>query len=268
MRPSVTITPPQQGTELLRVDQLTKIYGKGADAHVAFENMSLKVNRGELLTVVGPSGCGKTTFLKCIAGLIKPTSGAVTLEGTVVDTVPGNLGFVFQEYGRSLFPWLTVQRNVEFPLRGRVEDKERLEIVDESLTAVGLKKFANRYPRQLSGGMQQRVAIARALAYRPRVLLMDEPFGSVDAYTRAELEDLTLAIRERFDVTILLVTHDIDESVYLGDRVVVLSGSPGRVVSEIDVDLPRERNQVDTRSHPNFVRIRSQVAEKIFHHAI
>ncbi len=268
MRSSVTITPPQQATALLRVDQLTKVYGSGADAHTAFENMSLKVNRGELLTVVGPSGCGKTTFLKCIAGLIKPTGGSVTLDGAVVDKVPGNLGFVFQEYGRSLFPWLTVQRNIEFPLRGRVEEKERLDIVTESLTAVGLKKFANRYPRQLSGGMQQRVAIARALAYRPRVLLMDEPFGSVDAYTRAELEDLTLAIRERFDVTILLVTHDIDESVYLGDRVVVLSGSPGRVVSEIDVDLPRERNQVDTRSHPNFVRIRSQVAEQIFHHAV
>ncbi|MFD5700198.1 ABC transporter ATP-binding protein [Streptomyces lasiicapitis] len=248
----------------VEVRDLTKEYGKGASAHTALRGVSFEVAEGELLSVVGPSGCGKTTLLKCVAGLMPATSGTARVLGQVTDGVPDGLAVVFQDYSRSLFPWMRVGRNVDFPLRSLgLRAPERRERVARALESVGLADKADRYPWQLSGGMQQRVAIARALAYRPRVLLMDEPFASVDAQTRAGLEDLTRRVHQESGMTILFVTHDIDESVYLADRVLVLRRSPGGVLTEMDVELPVVRDQITTRSLPEFVRQRSLVAQHI-----
>jgi NitT/TauT family transport system ATP-binding protein len=213
---------------------------------------------------VGPSGCGKTTLLKCISGLMSPTSGSVTLAGKPVTGPPEDMAVVFQEYGRSLFPWMSVRKNVELPLKEKKLPKaRRTELVDEALAAVGLTEAAGRYPWQLSGGMQQRVAIARAIAYEPKVLLMDEPFAAVDAQTRADLEDLIRVVWQKFGVTILFVTHDIDEAVYLGQRVLVLSNSPTVVQDDLVVDLPAERDQLTTRSDPRFTELRATVYAEI-----
>lgn len=248
----------------LEIDDLGKTYGAGPNTHTALHAVNFRVGAGELVAVVGPSGCGKTTLLRCVAGLVAPDSGRVRVLGREVDGVPDGLAVVFQDYSRSLFPWMRVGRNVEFPLRTlKLSRAERRDRVGQSLAAVGLADKADRYPWQLSGGMQQRVAIARALAYRPRVLLMDEPFASVDAQTRAGLEDLTRRVRREFGMTVLFVTHDIDESVYLGDRVVVLRRSPGTVLTEVTIELPAERDQIGTRSLPEFVAQRSAVAQLI-----
>ena len=214
----------------------------------------------EFVCVVGPSGCGKTTLLKCMSGLLAPTAGRVLLDDKPVTGPPEEMALVFQEYSRSLMPWLTVRDNVELPLRHKKLDKpERARLVEEAVEAVGLERNLDRYPWQLSGGMQQRVAIARALAYQPQILLMDEPFASVDAQTRADLEDLILQVRERYDVTIVFVTHDIDESVYLSDRIVVLTPSPTTVREIIEVDLPKPRDQVETKELPDFAHLRAHV---------
>jgi NitT/TauT family transport system ATP-binding protein len=174
------------------------------------------------------------------------------------------MALVFQEYSRSLFPWMTVRENVAFPLRRkRLPRHDAARLVEDTLDSVGLSRFLDRYPWQLSGGMQQRVAIARALAYQPQVLLMDEPFASVDAQTRADLEDLVLAVRRRYDVTIVFVTHDIDESVYLSDRVVVLTHSPTTVQEILEVDLPHPRDQVRTKELPEFAHLRAHVWRSI-----
>ena len=247
---------------LLEVKDLGHRYGR--DAPAVMEGLSFSVRPAELVCIVGPSGCGKTTLLRCAAGLLAPSAGTVVLEGERVAGVPDDIAMVFQDYSRSLFPWLRVGRNVDFPLsRRRLGGRERAERVRESLAAVGLEEVADRYPWQLSGGMQQRVAIARALAVRPRLLLMDEPFASVDAQTRADLEDLVLEVRDRFQMTVLFVTHDIDESVYLGDRVLVLSRGPARLVAEIPVPLPRPRDQIATKELDAFVRLRAEVGRLI-----
>jgi len=251
---------------MLDVIELGHTYGTGARAHVAIDEVNFRVDEGEIVCVVGPSGCGKSTLLKSIAGLHRISTGEIHLHGRQVRDVPGDLAVVFQDYSRSLFPWLSVVKNVEFPLRGSsLSRRERRERAEDALASVGLGHVARKHPWQLSGGMQQRVAIARALAYRPSLLLMDEPFASVDAQTRGELEDLVLRVRAAQDMTILLVTHDIDESVYLGDRVLVLSESPTTVVDTLKVDLPRERDQIVTRASVEFVRLRSEVARLLKH---
>src|SRR6185369_14805673 len=187
-------------------------------------------------------------------------AGEVYVSGRKVTAPPDELAIVFQEYGRSLFPWLRVDQNVELPLKAKgTARRERTRLVDEALAAVGLSGAGSAWPWQLSGGMQQRVAIARALAYEPRVLLMDEPFAAVDAQTRADLEDLVRSVWRETGVTLLFVTHDIDESVYLGQRVVVLSSSPTTVVEDIRIDLPDERDQLNTRGLPLFVELRSHI---------
>lgn len=245
---------------MLKVDQLSKTYGTGDDAVVAIGDLSFEVLEKEFVCIVGPSGAGKTTLLKCMSGLLHPSSGAVYLHDREVDSPPEQMALVFQDYSRSLFPWLTVRRNVGFPLRHKgVPKPEARRLVEEALTSVGLADFMDRFPWELSGGMQQRVAIARALAYQPEILLMDEPFASVDAQTRADLEDLILAIKDRYGVTVVFVTHDIDESVYLGDRIVVLSSSPSSVVEVLDIDLPTPRDQVDTKETPEFAHLRAHV---------
>jgi NitT/TauT family transport system ATP-binding protein len=249
---------------VLEVTDLTRTYGRGATAHVALGQLSLNVARGELVSIVGPSGCGKSTLLRCVAGLIEPTAGHIVLRGTPVQRVPDGLAVVFQDYGRSLYPWLTVQDNVALPLRrGPHGRASRRKAADASLAAVGLPGVGDKYPRQLSGGMQQRVAIARALAADPVLLLMDEPFGSVDAQTREDLEDLVLRVRRERDITVLLVTHDIDESVYVGDRVIVLTAGPGRVRADLPVSLPQPRDQITTKELPEFVRLRTEVSRLV-----
>ena len=215
---------------MLRVDHLKKTYGEGEDAVEAIGDLEFEVHEKEFVCVVGPSGCGKTTLLKCMSGLLAPTSGQVLLHDQPIEGPPEKMALVFQEYSRSLFPWMTVRQNVAFPLRRRKLDKaEARELVETAVRSVDLTGFLDRYPWELSGGMQQRVAIARALAYQPEIMLMDEPFASVDAQTRADLEDLILEVRREYGVTVVFVTHDIDESVYLGDRIVVLTPAPTSV---------------------------------------
>jgi NitT/TauT family transport system ATP-binding protein len=245
---------------VLDIKGLSKTYGSGPKATHAIGDVSFTVLDGEFVCVVGPSGCGKTTLLKCIAGLLEPTCGEVVLRGRRVEGPPDELALVFQEYSRSLMPWSSVRNNVLLPLRHKkLSRAERRDLVAESLEAVGLTRFIDHYPWQLSGGMQQRVAIARALAYQPTILLMDEPFASVDAQTRGDLEDLILQVRDEYGITILFVTHDIDESVYLSDRVVVLTHSPTEVKEIVAVDLPRPRDQLATKELPEFVNLRAHV---------
>ena len=245
---------------MLEVTGLTRAYG----SHLAIAGVSLRVADGELVTIVGPSGSGKSTLLRCMGGLLPPTSGQVVLDGAVVTKVPGRLAVVFQDYSRSLYPWLTVADNVALPLLRAVRRRAvRRERAQAALESVGLTGFAGRYPWQLSGGMQQRVAIARALACDPVLLLMDEPFGSMDAQMREDLEDLVLRVRAERRITILLVTHDIDESVYTGDRVVVLTKGPGRVLAEVPVDLPSPRDQIATKELREFARLRTEISRLV-----
>lgn len=246
---------------LLEIQNLTHAY---ADGHVAVQDVNLEVTGGQLVSIVGPSGCGKSTLLRCISGLLRPSGGRVVLDGKPIEGVPDNLAVVFQDYSRSLFPWLSVRDNVALPLRRRgLARAERRTAALEALESVGLGQAGGKYPWQLSGGMQQRVSIARALAYRPTLLLMDEPFGSVDAQTREDLEDLLLRVRGTDGMTILLVTHDIDESVYVGDRVVVLGSSPGHVRADLPVELPSPREQIATRELPDFVHLRAEVGRLV-----
>ncbi|MEU2926812.1 ABC transporter ATP-binding protein [Streptomyces sp. NPDC007251] len=246
---------------MLRLDSVSRHFG---DTRV-LDGISLTVPDGQLLSVVGPSGCGKSTLLRTIAGLLPAQEGTVTIDGTPVTGVPERLAVVFQEYGRSLLPWLTVRDNVALPLRRRgLSRAARRAEAETILERVGLRDVARRRPRELSGGMQQRVAIARALVCRPSLMLMDEPFGSLDAGTREDLEDLLLQVHRAAGTTIVFVTHDIDESVYVGDRVVVLSPGPGsRVVLDLPVDLPGERDQLTTRSLPGFVKLRTEVGRAV-----
>jgi NitT/TauT family transport system ATP-binding protein len=245
---------------MLEIDQLGKTYGEGEGATHAIQEISFEVGEKEFVCVVGPSGGGKTTLLKCMSGLLAPTRGEIRLHDRKVVDPPPEMALVFQEYSRSLLPWLTVRGNIMLPLRHKdLQKGERTRLVEDSVEAVGLSRFIDRYPWELSGGMQQRVAIARALAYQPEILLMDEPFASVDAQTRSDLEDLILQVRERYDMTILFVTHDIDESVYLADRIVVLSTAPSTVREILDVNLPHPRDQIETKELPDFAHLRAHV---------
>ena len=249
---------------VLEVRSLRKTYGSGTAAVEAIGDLTFDIRRGELLCIVGPSGAGKTTFLRCVAGLLQPSGGTILLDGTPVDGPPQGMAIVLQDYGRSLYPWMTVAENVEFPLREkRLSRKERNALVAGALEAVGLAASSRAYPWQLSGGMQQRVAIARAVACQPELLIMDEPFAAVDAQTRADLEDLVRRLWRELGMTVLFVTHDIDESVYLGERVIVLSSAPTFVLEEVLVDLPETRSQLETRSEPRFAELRSDVYRAI-----
>jgi NitT/TauT family transport system ATP-binding protein len=229
--------------------------------HCVLRDISFGVTSGEFVCIVGPSGVGKSTLLRCLSGLQRPTDGSVLFQGAPVTGPPRELALVFQDYSRSLLPWASVIDNVALPLRaGGVRKAAARDAAAAALAEVGLGKVApSAYPWQLSGGMQQRVAIARALAYQPSIVLMDEPFASVDAQTRADLEDLVRRLQVELGLTVLLVTHDIDEAVYLSDRIVALAGSPAGVAEVVDVDLGPDRDQLNTKLLPRFAELRAQV---------
>lgn len=244
----------------LSVAQLSKSYGSGTSAKQVLKDISVDVFEGEFLCLVGPSGAGKTTLLRCLTGLMEPTSGHVSLDGVRLSGTDARISIVFQEYTRSLFPWATVSKNVALPLLARgVARRAARRVVSQALESVGLAGTEDQHPWQLSGGMQQRVAIARALVTEPEVLVMDEPFASIDAQTRLELEDLTLSLQRARKMSVVLVTHDIDEAVYLSDRIVVLSKNPATVQEVVEVGLGTERDQFTTRESPGFGELRSHV---------
>ena len=261
--------PTSKGTAMTRtvrlsVQNLAKSFATAKGEVEVIRDLTFEVFDRELVSIVGPSGVGKTTLLRCLAGLDQLSRGQASLDGRPIDGPPEEMALVFQEYTRSLMPWLTVEKNVRLPLKHlRLPRQEREERISSALTAVGLAGAEQKYPWQLSGGMQQRVAIARAIAYRPEVLVMDEPFASVDAQTRFELEDLCLRIREQFGMTIVIVTHDIDEAVYLSDRVVVLGERPARVTRILDIDFGGVRDQLTTRALPGFAGLRTEILELI-----
>ena len=262
---SVTNLPNPNRPPLLAADTVTKSFGTTSSTEV-LGGVSFSVTEGEFVSVVGPSGCGKTTLLLALSGLLRPDGGDVSFAGASVrgGTPPG-LAIVFQDYSRSLLPWKTNLGNVLFGMR-RVNDVSAAQKTERAmalLDSVGLNGFERHYPWQVSGGMQQRVAIARGIASQSRLLLLDEPLAAVDAQTRAEMQDLLLGIAKQYGQTCVLVTHDVEEAVYMGDRILVLSNRPARVVREIAVALPRPRDQIETRESAPFLAIRHEVLSLI-----
>jgi NitT/TauT family transport system ATP-binding protein len=228
------------------------------------ENISLDVKPGEFLCIIGASGCGKTTALRLAAGLYQPTSGSVTFDGKPMLTPRRDIAIVFQDYGKALLPWRTAAGNVSLALEASgIAASKRAARIDELLKKVGLPNHAGKYPAEMSGGMQQRLQIARCLAQEPKALLMDEPFGALDAMTRQGLQDEVLSLVQASDATVIFVTHDLEEAIYLGDRVIGLSPHPGRIGIELKIDLPRPRDQLTTRENPEFLRLRRELFDFI-----
>ena len=238
----------------IKIEDVSITFGKGPTAHHAVETTSIDIQAGEFVCILGPSGCGKSTLLNVIAGYTKPTTGRVTVDDVEVKGPGPDRGMVFQQY--SLLPWKTVYENVAFgPKMAGMTRTEAGSVANTFLGLVGLKKFGNRYPAELSGGMQQRVGSARALANYPSVLLMDEPFGALDAQTRLMMQESLLDIWRKFGTTVFFITHDVDEAVFLADRVLVMSAAPGRIIEDVKVKLPRPRS-VDMSSSPEYIEAR------------
>jgi NitT/TauT family transport system ATP-binding protein len=253
-------TPPQPKLEFLSV---SKTFGHQNGSVTALDNVSLEIATNEFVSMVGPSGCGKSTMLNIAAGLDTPSSGDVLVGGKPVSGPSPERGVIFQQY--ALFPWLTVRKNVEFGLSiQKLSASQRREISDRYLKAVGLADFADMLPKTLSGGMKQRCAVARAYAVQPEVLLMDEPFGALDALTRVQLQDQLLATWSQEQRTVLFITHDVDEAVYLSDRVVVMGARPGRIIKTVNVDLGRPRTE-EMRLSPEFAEIRAELWNAVYH---
>jgi len=247
---------------VLNIEHLRREFAAAEGTLVALSDISFKVRKREFISVIGPSGCGKSTLIRIVAGLEDPSAGTVSVDGVPVAGPGPDRGMVFQNY--TLFPWLTVRKNVLFgpKMKGTRNDKA-LASADEWLKMVGLSDFADVYPAQLSGGMKQRVAIARALANDPRILLMDEPFGALDAQTRCSMQEHLLRIWEAADVTVLFITHDLDEAIYLSDRIVVLGARPGRILEIIDVPVSRPRSQEQLLSG-HFLATKKRLEELIY----
>ncbi|ASN53686.1 ABC transporter ATP-binding protein [Sinomonas sp. R1AF57] len=255
---------PERSQDVMTVRGLTMSYGTGAALNPILADLDLDIASGEFVSIVGPSGVGKTTLLRCLSGLIRPQSGTITVSGDVIDGPHPDLAVVFQDYSRSLMPWMTTLENVAFPLQGKGMGRaERTAAAEKNLAAVGLEGQGHKFPWEMSGGMQQRVAIARALAYEAKVLLMDEPFASVDAQTRFDLEDLVLNLQQELGVTILLVTHDIDEALYLADKVVVIANKPATVVDVIETGFGDHRDQLETKADPHFAEARARIMHRL-----
>jgi len=250
---------------ILEIQNLSKSYRQaGGETTVAIGDITCQVEAGEFVSFVGPSGCGKTTLLMAIAGLLAPSAGRVIVNGQTVTGPPPGLVLLFQEYNKSLFAWRSVLGNVRFGLDARGHPSRDADTKARVLVElVGLKGFEKYYPWELSGGMQQRVAIARALAYEPEVLLMDEPFGSLDALTRLELEDTLLRLWAELKTTILFITHDIEEAIYLSDRIWVLGRRPSQIIQEVKIDFSRPRHQVTTRAAARFMELRNEIYRQI-----
>jgi NitT/TauT family transport system ATP-binding protein len=254
---------------VLRVCDLHKRYTAAGGVTVALNGVDLAIEAGSFVSVIGPSGCGKSTLLQIMAGLATATSGEVFCGTTRVQEPPRDVVYVFQQYTRSLFPWRTVERNVAFGLenkgtKGKLSRDEIAARTREMIGLVRLTGFERHYPWQLSGGMQQRVAIARALACRPAVLLMDEPFSAVDALTRAGLQELLRALWRELALTVVFVTHDVDEGVYLSGRVVALTRAPGTIAIDIPIALPEPRDQIATRALPAYLDYRARLLAQLF----
>jgi NitT/TauT family transport system ATP-binding protein len=231
---------------------------------IIIESISLDVKPGEFLCIIGASGCGKTTALRLAAGLYQPTSGTVTFNEEPMLMPRRDIAIVFQDYGKALLPWRTAAGNVSLALETiSVSSAERPARIDELLKKVGLPAHAGKYPAEMSGGMQQRLQIARCLAQEPKALLMDEPFGALDAMTRQGLQDEVLSLVEASKATVIFVTHDLEEAIYLGDRVIGLLPHPGRIGIELEIDLPRPRDQLTTRENPEFLRLRRELFDFI-----
>jgi ABC-type nitrate/sulfonate/bicarbonate transport system ATPase subunit len=245
----------------IAIDAVGKVFGTGADEFLAIDRIDLDVAANEFVSIVGTSGCGKSTLLNMVGGLTEPTFGDIRIDGRPV-TGPGrDRGFVFQGY--SLFEWLTVEGNIRFALeKSQVSRAEKAELVKEFVHSVGLAGFENAFPRQLSGGMRQRVAIARALVYKPSLLLMDEPFGALDAQTRGMMQELLLKVWEEHKVTVLFVTHDVEEAIFLADRVVVLASRPGNLKRVVPVPLERPR-RYDVVTTPEFSELKRGILADI-----
>jgi ABC-type nitrate/sulfonate/bicarbonate transport system ATPase subunit len=247
----------------LVIDNVARIFPavRGGTPTRALEPTNLSVADNDFVTILGPSGCGKSTLLRMVAGLDTPTTGRILLDGKAITGPGADRGMVFQSY--TLFPWLTVSENISFGLRERgVSTRERNDIAKQWLEKVGLTSFANHFPKQLSGGMQQRTAIARALANDPKILLLDEPFGALDNQTRALMQELLLGIWERERKTVIFVTHDIEEAVFLASRTVVMSARPGRIKADIPVDLPHPRHYT-IKTSPAFSDLKARLTEEI-----
>jgi NitT/TauT family transport system ATP-binding protein len=243
----------------VEVKKLSKQFS--SHGRFAFQDVSFSVPKGGFTALIGPSGCGKSTLLHIMSGLSAASSGAVLVHGETVSAPRDEMMFVFQQYTKSIFPWKSVLDNVMLALKYRssAAREEREGLCLKQLETVGLARYAHYYPYQLSGGMQQRVAIARALVRRPQVLLMDEPFSALDAMMRVELQDLLLELWRELGLTVLFVTHDLDEALYLAQRVILLSASPGTVAESVEVTLPYPRNQVETRSDARYLELRERL---------
>ena len=251
--------PGAPAPQIAFVDTTLDLGGK-----TIIENLSLGVAPGEFLCIVGASGCGKTTALRLSAGLYQPTRGKVTFDGQPMLQPRREIAIVFQDYGKALLPWRTAAGNVSLALEaGGMPAAERPARIEELLRTVGLPGHAGKYPAEMSGGMQQRLQIARCLAQEPKTLLMDEPFGALDAMTRQGLQDEVLALVAASGATVIFVTHDLDEAIYLGDRIIGLLPHPGRIGIELTVNLPRPRDQLSTREQPEFLRLRRQLFDFI-----
>ena len=242
---------------LLELHNLTRRFND----FVAVDNISLSITKGEFFTLLGPSGCGKSTLLRIVAGLDRPTAGTVLLDGQQVDGPGADRGMVFQSY--TLFPWLSIEQNIRFGLRERgMPEAQQKERADYFIAKVGLRGFEHHFPKQLSGGMQQRTAIARALANDPKILLLDEPFGALDNQTRVLMQELLLGIWESAQKTVLFVTHDIDEAIFMANRVAVFSARPGRIKTELAVNFPHPRHYT-IKTSPEFMALKAQLTEEI-----
>jgi NitT/TauT family transport system ATP-binding protein len=247
------MTAPETAAPLLSLRDVSVDFS----GHTVLEGIDVDIRRGEFLCIVGSSGCGKTTLLRLAAGLLQPTRGTVCYEGERVLSPRPDIAVVFQDYSRALLPWRTAASNVSLALEARgVPQAQRPGRIDELLATMGLAGHGHKYPGLMSGGMQQRVQIARCLAQDPVLLLMDEPFGALDAMTRSVLQDEILRVVGGTGTTVFFVTHDLEEALYLGDRVVAMKPNPGRITETFEVTLPRPRNQLMTREHPEFLRLR------------
>ncbi|OUM99628.1 MAG: ABC transporter ATP-binding protein [Paenibacillaceae bacterium ZCTH02-B3] len=260
MEPAVKPSPAET---LISISGLGKVYRTKKSEFTALKDIHLEIGNHEFLTLIGPSGCGKSTLLRILAGLEEATEGTVLIDGRPIDGPGADRGMVFQSY--TLFPWLTVRQNIEYGLKLKgVPLLERRRVSEFYLRMIRLERFAAAYPKQLSGGMKQRVAIARALANKPKVLLMDEPFGALDAQTKQEMQELLLEVWEKEKTTVVFITHDIEEAVFLSQRICVMGANPGRIIAEYPVPLPPKRNE-ETRLQPAFTALKRELAALLRH---